>query len=251
MSNGWDESAEAWIADQGDRGDFARAFVLDRVMLERVSGRGFGNALDVGCGEGRFCRMLRAEGIVATGVDPTQALLRKARERDPDGDYREGRAEALEFADESFDLVVSYLTLIDIPDIRQAIPQMVRVLKPGGTLLIANINGFVSACADVMWLRGADGSYLHYPLDNYLDERDMWVSWRGIRLRNWHRPLSAYMKLLLAENLRLTYFDEPAPHDGESDHVARYRRAPWHHVMEWRKDQRLHASGFDAAVAVR
>lgn len=236
MSNGWERSAQAWIADQGERGDFSREFVLDAVMLERIEGRGLRTALDVGCGEGRFCRMLRTKGVAATGIDPTQALLQKARERDPDGDYRQGRAEALEFDDESFDLVVSYLTLIDIPDIRQAIPQMVRVLKPGGTLLIANLNSFVSACADVMWKRGADGSYLHYPLDNYLDERSMWVSWRDIRLVNWHRPLSVYMSLLLAQNLRLTYFDEPAPHGGDADHVARYRRAPWHLVMEWRKD---------------
>ncbi len=202
MSNGWDESADAWIAAQGEHGDFGRAFVLDRVMLGRIEGRDFKTALDVGCGEGRFCRMLRARGIAATGIDPTETLLRTARERDPDGDYREGRAEALEFADASFDLVVSYLTLIDIPDIRQAIPQMARVLKPGGTLLIANLNGFVSACADVMWMRGPDGAYLHYPLDNYLDERAVWLSWRGIRIENWHRPLSVYMQLLLGQNLR-------------------------------------------------
>ena len=236
MSNGWDESADAWITDQGERGDFSREFVLDAVMLQRIEARTFENALDVGCGEGRFCRLLRKRGIAVTGIDPTQALLQKARERDPHGDYREGRAEALDFADASFDLVVSYLTLIDIPDVRKAIPQMVRVLKPGGTLLIANINGFISACADVTWVRGADGSYLHYPLDHYLDERVMWVSWRGIRLQNWHRPLSLYMNLLLAENLRLTFFDEPAAHGGDAAHVARYHRAPWHMVMEWRKD---------------
>jgi SAM-dependent methyltransferase len=235
MSDGWDESAEGWIASQGERGDFSREFVLDRAMLERIEGRDFRTALDVGCGEGRFCRMLRERGIAATGIDPTETLLRTARERDPEGDYREGRAEALEFVDASFDLVVSYLTLIDIPDIRQAIPEMARVLKPGGTLLITNLNGFVSACADVMWMRGPDGSYLHYPLDNYLDERSMWVSWRDIRLKNWHRPLSVYMQQLLAQNLKLTYFDEPAPHGGDSDHIARYRRAPWHLVMEWQK----------------
>jgi SAM-dependent methyltransferase len=235
MSDGWSESAEAWIADQGEHGDFSREFVLDAVMLGRIERGDFRNALDVGCGEGRFCRMLRERGIAAVGIDPTTALLQKARERDPAGDYREGRAETLEFAGGSFDLVVSYLTLIDIPDIRRAIPEMVRVLKPGGTLLIANLNSFVSACADVMWIRGADGSYLHYPLDNYLDERGMWVSWRGIRLKNWHRPLSVYMSLLLAQNLNLTYFDEPAPHSGDREHIARYRRAPWHLVMEWRK----------------
>jgi SAM-dependent methyltransferase len=238
MSNGWDESADAWVAAQGEHGDFGRAFVLDRVMLGRIAGRDFKTALDVGCGEGRFCRMLRARGIAVTGIDPTETLLRTARERDPEGDYRKGRAEALEFADASFDLVVSYLTLIDIPDIRRAIPQMARVLKPGGTLLIANLNGFVSACADVMWVRGPDGAYLHYPLDNYLHERAVWLSWRGIRIENWHRPLSVYMGLLLGQDLKLTYFDEPAPHGEDSERAARNRRVPWHHVMEWQKPLR-------------
>jgi SAM-dependent methyltransferase len=236
MSNLWNESAEAWIADMGERGDFSREFVLDAVMLGRIEGRNFRNALDVGCGEGRFCRMMRQRGIAAIGIDPTARLLEQARARDPGGDYREGRAELLEFADASFDLVVSYLTLIDIPDIRKAIPQMVRVLKPGGTLLIANINSFLSASADAKWLRGENGAYLHYPLDNYLEERCDVVSWRAITLDNWHRPLSTYMKLLLEQRLRLVHFDEPAPHGGDAETVSRYRRVPWHMVMEWRKD---------------
>ena len=44
MSNGWNESADAWISDQGERGDFARAFVLDKVMLQRIEAQRFGNA---------------------------------------------------------------------------------------------------------------------------------------------------------------------------------------------------------------
>ena len=237
MSNGWDESAQAWIEDQGENGDFSRAFVLDRVMLDRVDIGRFSNALDVGCGEGRFSRMLRAKGIRATGIDPTEALLNEARRRDPDGDYKLGRAEELQFADGHFDLVVAYLSLIDIPDCRRAIAEMARVLRAGGTMLIANINSFVSARADQSWVRSADGQYLHYPLDDYLAERSMWVSWRSIRLQNWHRPLSFYMQLLLAEGLELTFFDEPAPHGGEPERAHRYRRVPWHHVMEWRKKE--------------
>jgi 2-polyprenyl-3-methyl-5-hydroxy-6-metoxy-1,4-benzoquinol methylase len=90
MTDGWNESAEAWIADQGERGDFSREFVLDAVMLQRIERGNFKNALDVGCGEGRFCRMLRERGIAAIGIDPTAALLQTARERDPEGDYRAG-----------------------------------------------------------------------------------------------------------------------------------------------------------------
>jgi SAM-dependent methyltransferase len=142
MDNGWNESASAWIADMGSDGDFGRRFVLDPPMIDRVKSRGFRRALDVGCGEGRFCRMLATLGIRAAGIDPTEALIRHARELDPAGDYRIGRAEALDCPDRSFDLVISYLTLIDIPDIRIAIAEMVRVLEPEGTLLIANLTSF-------------------------------------------------------------------------------------------------------------
>src|SRR5215475_13045652 len=113
MDNGWESSAQAWIdsmGERGERGDWGRQHVLDPVMLARVEKGRFRNALDVGCGEGRFCRMLKAAGVRPTGIDPTQALLEVARKRDSSGDYRLGRAEKLEFAAASFDLVVSYIT---------------------------------------------------------------------------------------------------------------------------------------------
>src|SRR5258708_3181134 len=146
MDNAWDISAQAWIESIGERGDWAREHVLDPAMLGRIAAGRFRNALDVGCGEGRFCRMLRAAGVAPTGIDPTKSLLDVARRRDPCGDYRLGRAERLEFEAASFDLVVSYVTLVDIADFRTAIRQMARVVRPGGSLPIAKPTGVTSAC---------------------------------------------------------------------------------------------------------
>jgi SAM-dependent methyltransferase len=236
MDGGWGESAAAWIAAQGDEGDFTRRYVTDPVMLASIRGRGFGTALDIGCGEGRFCRMLRAEGIAAIGVDPTVEFVVEARRRDPAGDYRSGRAEALDFDNAAFDLVVSYLALIDIPDVAAAIAEMARVLAPGGTLLIVNLASFATACADRGWVKNAFGAKLHVPVDRYLEERAMTVAWRGIRVVNRHRPLGTYMGLLLGQGLRLMQFLEPRPIGGDPRQVADYERAPWAYVMEWRKD---------------
>jgi SAM-dependent methyltransferase len=229
--DGWPESAAAWIADMGERGDFGREFVLDPRMAARVQGRGFHQALDVGCGEGRFCRMMRGWGVTPIGIDPTEALVEEARRREPDGDYRIGRGEALDFADGRFDLVVSYLSLIDISDAAAAIAEMARVLRPGGTLLIANLNGFSTAGA---WVRDGKAA-VHFAFDRYLEARPEWVGWRGIRIQNWHRPLSDYMTALLGQGLILRHFDEPAPLGGEPGKADRYRRAPWFHIMEWEK----------------
>jgi SAM-dependent methyltransferase len=89
--------------------------------VAHVRHHGFERSLDLGCGDGRFCRLLQGQGIATVGVDPTVAIIEQARRLDPAGDYRAGRAEARELPDTSVDLVVSYLSLIDMPDLPAAI----------------------------------------------------------------------------------------------------------------------------------
>ncbi|AAK23821.1 class I SAM-dependent methyltransferase [Caulobacter vibrioides] len=232
---GWKNSAKAWIADMGEQGDYGRRYVLDAPMIARLRRLNGGRALDVGCGEGRFCRILRAEGFDPVGLDPTVELLEAARARDPGGTYVEGRAEDPAFADASFDLVVSCLSLIDIEAADRAIAEMARVLKPGGTLLIANLTSFSSARAKDGWQTNLLGRRTHFAIDHYLAVRAKWEEWRGIRIINWHRPLKDYMQWFLAQGLVLTHFDEPAPTGGDPSRADRYRRAPWYVIMEWRK----------------
>lgn len=234
-ANGWDRSAEAWIASMGREGDWARQHVLDPAMVNRISCRGFTRALDVGCGEGRFCRILKQHDIDTVGIDPTHALIEEARRLDPSGDYRIGKAEQLELETSSFGLVVSYLSLIDIEDFRAAIQEMSRVLQPGGTLLVANLNSFITPRAAQGWVKDDTGERLHYPVDRYLDEFPFSLEWAGISIRNWHRPLGAYMEAFLDCNLQLSFFSEPPAVSGEPAHRAKHHRVPWFVLMEWRK----------------
>lgn len=232
--NGWDASASAWIADMGETGDFSRRFVLDGPMMARVSlalQAGAVDAVDIGCGEGRFCRMMRDAGLRVTGVEPTRALRETAAARDPGGRYLEAMAEALPMAGDSADLVVAYLTLIDIDGLEDAVAQMARVLRPGGRLLIANLNSFSTAGE---W-RGRTAGGGSFVVDGYAEARAEWVSWHGITIRNWHRPFQTYMQALLGQGLRLTHFEEPLPTGGDPARADRYRRAPWFHIMEWTK----------------
>lgn len=222
----------------GEHGDFGRRYVLDPVMLPRALATNAKTMLDVGCGEGRFCRMLKTHSVACTGIDPTAALISRARELDDSSTYIEACGEALPFANASFDLVVAYLSLIDMPEISTPISEMARVLAPGGALLVANLNGFNTAGAETGWVRGLGGALKHYPVDYYLDERGFWTEWRGIRIVNHHRPLNAYMREFLRHDLRLSFFDEPAPISGAPEPKAeRYRRAPWFVIMEWRKER--------------
>lgn len=131
--------------------------------------------------------------------------------------------------------MLSYLSLIDIAGLEDAIAEMARVLRPGGTLLIANMTSFATANGDRGWLLDGDGMPDGFPIDHYLVERGEWAAWRGIRIINWHRPLSRYMRLLLGQGLTLRHFDEPAPTGGDPEKADRYRRLPYFLIMEWRK----------------
>ena len=88
--------------------------------------------------------------------------------------------------------------------------------------------------AYVTWTHEPDGSR-RFCIDGYLDERANWIAWRGIRVRNWHRPLSTYMSALLDAGFELRHFDEPAPQGIDDDKARRYRRAPNFLIMEWQK----------------
>ncbi len=231
LSNGWNESAAAWIAEVGDLGDFGRRFVLDQPMMDRVRLRAHAAALDVGCGEGRFCRMLQPLGIRTVGIDPAEVLVARASSLDPMGDYRVGMAEQLDFEDQSFDLVVSYLSLIDIAELGTALREMTRVLRPGGSLLVANLTGFTTA-GMVFGGRRPRGTDKHA---GYLDEHASQVRWGDISIRNWHRPLETYMNGLLDAGLHLRHFSEPRPQGGPPEKVRRYLKAPYFLIMEWTK----------------
>ena len=239
MSNsGWDASAAAWIQSMGKDGDEGRRFVLDPAFSSWLEGREFENALDVGCGEGRLSRMLAQRNIPACGIDPTHALIERARELHPSGDYRIGSAEELPFPDGEFDLVLSCLSLIDIPDFRSAIREMVRVLRPGGTLLVMNLTAIATAGAHGGWQRDAEGRRRGFMVDDYGTQWSAWAEWDGIRIKNWHRPLSGYMQTYLECHLTLVHFDEPPYVGSDEEGRDRYTRAPWFNLMEWRKPAR-------------
>src|SRR5215471_3304668 len=120
-----------------------------------------GRALDVGCGPGYFVRMLAeavgpAGSVVGVDAAPemTEYASRRAR-RLPNCTFQPATAEALPFPDASFDVVVSSLVIHHLPDEGRltAVREMRRVLRPGGSLLLAEFSmperGFWRAVASL------------------------------------------------------------------------------------------------------
>jgi SAM-dependent methyltransferase len=92
--------------------------------------------LDVACGTGIVARTAADQGATVTGVDLNEAMLTVARRARPELDWRQGNAQDLPFADDSFDVVVSQMALMFFPDPAAALAEMARVVVPGGTVAV-------------------------------------------------------------------------------------------------------------------
>ncbi len=106
-------------------------------MLERA-GIGPGSAvLDVACGTGGFLQLAQARGASRlAGVDASPGQLAVARARLPDADLHEGRMDHLPFDSAAYDLVDISLALQYADDAVQALREMARVARPGGTVSV-------------------------------------------------------------------------------------------------------------------
>ena len=103
--------------------------------------------LDVGCGTGTLALEARERvGITGRvcGIDPSRQMItyarRKAARRNLSVDFQPGVVERLAFPDRSFDVVLCIWMIQHLPndDKRHGLAEIVRVLKPGGRLLLVD-----------------------------------------------------------------------------------------------------------------
>lgn len=106
-------------------------------MLEAAAVGRDARVLDVACGTGVLARAAAVRARTVTGLDVNPGMLDVAR-RAPTGiEWREGRAEALPFADGAFDAVLCQFGLMFFEDRVRALLEMTRVLRRGGRLALA------------------------------------------------------------------------------------------------------------------
>lgn len=140
----WEEHAADFIAwARKPRHDSYWLFHRDQFLeLLPAPGR---RTLDLGCGEGRLSRDLKAIGHDIVAVDLSPTMLAAASEADPDLEAHLVDAADLPFDDASFDLVVAFMSLQDMDDVDGAIAEAARVLEPGGRFCIAVVHPLASA----------------------------------------------------------------------------------------------------------
>ena len=209
LSEVWEGEAERWIRwARTPRHDSYWRFHRDQFLrLLPPPGR---QTVDIGCGEGRLARDLKALGHRIIAIDSSPSLVTAARALDPSMDVRLADAAALPLKDASADLAVAFMSLQDIDEMPNVIREVARVLQPGGRLCLAIVHPLNSAgrfeqsASDAHFV--IKGDYLgafHYA---DMVERD------GLTMafHSRHRPVEAYFVALEKAGLLVEALREPS-----------------------------------------
>lgn len=181
----------------------ARGYAFDRPPVHEQILRLVGlpkveRALDVGCGAGRSKRALKPYAEMVFGLEPQENMARWDKELTV-----VGRAERLPFRDRSFQLITA-AGVLNYVDNTLFLPEAVRVLEPGGTLLIYDCatgsHPRLAGWLEELWKRApGDPGYA-------MDPRQLDFSAAGLRLESYQEPrvtlkmsLDGYHKYILTE----------------------------------------------------
>jgi SAM-dependent methyltransferase len=116
-----------------------------------------GRALDAACGTGRHAAFLASRGHRVVGVDASAPMLAHARTRVPRATFAVGSLVALPIPDASVDVAVCALALMHLPDIRPAVAELARVLRPGGLLVLSDLHPMMLTLGGSALYQAADG----------------------------------------------------------------------------------------------
>ena len=204
----WSAYSREMIEALGDEGDAARRHILNPVLfalLGDVAGR---LVLDAGCGTGYLSRLLAKQGAQVTGIEPATSLFAYALEREqaePLGiHYIQQDLSASTPPRPAFDIVVANMVFMDIPDYQPAMQNCIAALNPGGHFIFSLLH----PCFDEIEHPDFEPGYSkkgYIRVDEYLHEF-MVQQIVGYYI---HRPLSAYLNLVIDAGCTLQKVIEP------------------------------------------
>jgi ubiquinone/menaquinone biosynthesis C-methylase UbiE len=223
----WEANAETWTRHARTGYDVYRdalntpAFLA---MLPPISGL---HGLDVGCGEGSNTRELARLGARMNAIDIAPTFIRHAQATEagePLGIiFQVADALFLPFPGNSFDFVTAFMSMMDMPDQRDALREAHRVLRLGGFLQFSILHPcFAPPHRRV--LRNADGTTRAIEVGRYFDAIDGEIeTWwfetvsreerervAPFRVPRFHRTLSGWVEIICNAGFVIEKFEEPS-----------------------------------------
>ena len=176
--------------------------------------------LDSGCGYGWHCSYAAEHGAVTVlGTDISEKMIRTAIRKNshPQITYHLAAMEDLDFADASFDVILSSLALHYIEDYESLIQKISTWLVKDGQFVFSVEHPVFTAYGNQDWYYGADGEILHFPVDHYYYEGKRDAVFLGEHVTKYHRTLTTYLQILLQNGFSILDVIEPMPPEDMMD----------------------------------
>ena len=247
----WNANAPSWTELSRAGFDVHRDLVNTPAffaMLPSVAGH---LGLDLGCGEGHNTRLLARLGARVVALDIAEVFVLAAAAADSGNlTFVVGDGATLPFADQSFDFVTAFMSLMDMRDPESTLHEVQRVLKPDGFVQFSVAHPATSTPLR-RWIADASGRREALAIGDYFVEGPTTERWlfsaapEEVRHRHepftityTHRTLTGWFDAVLAAGLSIEAIAEPhADEDTARDHpeVADSRVAPYFLIIRGRK----------------
>jgi len=199
---GWSQLTDQEIEAFGDTGDFYRQYLLNPVLLKLLGDLKGKTILDAGCGTGYLSRILAKKGAKMVGVEPADVLFKYSvakEQADPLGIKYLQQDLSKFHLQQKFDVVVSNMVFMDIPEYEKAIDNCIASLKSQGAFIFSLSHPCFEDAGDE-WEKNKQVTVREY-LKEYQVKRH--------RAYSFHRPLSAYINLVIERGCQIVKMIEP------------------------------------------
>lgn len=203
------------VSDEGS--DFHQNLILPgaiRILKPKPNEK----ILDIGCGQGVFCRKLLSLKADVTGIDASPKLIKLAKERSPGIKYFVLDATNLQmFENNSFDLVTCILALQNMDPLSQIIKETSRVLRPNGAFFFVINHPCFRIPRQSGWGFDEKRKLQYRRIDSYMSSNKIPIQMHpgsapNVHTWTFHRPLSEYFKELNSNGFCVSHLEEWTSH---------------------------------------
>ncbi|MAG07202.1 hypothetical protein CMI46_00090 [Candidatus Pacearchaeota archaeon] len=176
-------------------------------LLGNVKGK---KILDLGCGPGRYAKILTGRGTKVIGIDNSKTSIELAKKEAPKVEFLLGDIEKLPFKSNQFDIVVSAMVITHLKSWDKVLKEVKRVLKKKGIFVFSMHNPI-----KVVGKKKISGGKKFLVIEDYFNERplvDFWgIGKKKYKVVHYHKTYGTVVKTLVNAGFNIIDYEDCKP----------------------------------------